>query len=191
MTLGQQIARLRKERNMTQDDLAEAMFVSRQAISKWETGTANPDTENLIRLAEVFQIDVNALICNETENSTPEKPGAHSRAVIAVLSFFLVAAVALAAVFACLWLRGENGSLFSDAQEVDWLDTVVVQWQMTSREVELTKTEKLCLLNYLDHYPLEKLSATEVDDDTDGPSSTDLCGPGSHTAGMGSTTFGN
>ena len=71
MTLGQQISLLRKQKNFSQEDLAAAMDVSRQSVSKWETGLSRPDTENLIRLAKILEVDVNVLIgCPEASSPT-------------------------------------------------------------------------------------------------------------------------
>ena len=54
--IGANIARLRKEKNMTQDQLANLMGISFQAVSKWETGTADPSTSNLLALAKLFGV---------------------------------------------------------------------------------------------------------------------------------------
>jgi len=61
MSLGDRIVELRKSRGMSQGDLAEAMDVSRQAVSKWENELASPDTVKLIQLAEVPDTDVEYL----------------------------------------------------------------------------------------------------------------------------------
>ena len=61
MSLGDRIVELRKSRGMSQGDLAEAMDVSRQAVSKWENELASPDTVKLIQLAEVLDTDVEYL----------------------------------------------------------------------------------------------------------------------------------
>ena len=53
-SLGEAIRAHRMERNMTQEFVAEALGVSRQAVSKWETGTADPSTSNLIALAKLL-----------------------------------------------------------------------------------------------------------------------------------------
>lgn len=58
MTVGERITELRKQRNMSQGQLANAMDVSRQAVSKWENGLAIPDTQKMIKLAEVLDSDV-------------------------------------------------------------------------------------------------------------------------------------
>ena len=54
MTLGQNIARLRAQKNLSQGDLADALEVSRQSVSKWETDASIPELDKLLRLAELF-----------------------------------------------------------------------------------------------------------------------------------------
>lgn len=61
MSVGERIADLRKERNISQGQLAERMEVSRQAVSKWENDLSSPDTLNLIRLADALDTDVEYL----------------------------------------------------------------------------------------------------------------------------------
>jgi len=58
MSIGERISELRTLCNMTQGDLARAMDVSRQAVSKWETDQAVPDALKMIRLAEVLESDI-------------------------------------------------------------------------------------------------------------------------------------
>ena len=54
MNLGESIYRLRTERNLSQGDLADALEVSRQSVSKWENNSAVPELEKLIKMAQVF-----------------------------------------------------------------------------------------------------------------------------------------
>ena len=61
MSVGDRIAKLRKEQNISQGNLANAVGVSRQAVSKWENGLSLPDSGNLILLAEVLCTDVEYL----------------------------------------------------------------------------------------------------------------------------------
>lgn len=61
MSVGDRIANLRKERNISQGNLAKAVGVTRQAVSKWENGLSLPDSGNLILLAEVLCTDVEYL----------------------------------------------------------------------------------------------------------------------------------
>ena len=54
MTLPDKIIKLRKENGWSQEDLAERLNVSRQAISRWENGTALPDAENVLLISKLF-----------------------------------------------------------------------------------------------------------------------------------------
>lgn len=67
MTLGEKIHELRKAHKMSQERMAELLGVSRQAVSKWETGQSNPNTENLICLAEIFEVSVGELTNPDTK----------------------------------------------------------------------------------------------------------------------------
>jgi len=60
--IGAKLASLRKERNYSQEALAETLRVSRQAISKWERGEASPDTDNLIALARLYKVSLDELV---------------------------------------------------------------------------------------------------------------------------------
>lgn len=69
MTLGNRIQQLRKDRNLSQGDLADALGISRQSVSKWETDTATPDLDKLLKLSELFQISLDELIKGTSENN--------------------------------------------------------------------------------------------------------------------------
>lgn len=62
MVLGQRIKEEREKLGWTQDRLAEELHVSRQAISKWEVGSAYPDIERLIQLSDLFGVSLDSLI---------------------------------------------------------------------------------------------------------------------------------
>lgn len=65
MTIGERIAKCRKEKNLSQEYIAEQLEVSRQAVSKWETNQTEPDTGNLIKLARLFGVSVEYLASGE------------------------------------------------------------------------------------------------------------------------------
>ena len=68
--MGQIIKRLRKERNLTQEELAEQLNVSAQAISKWENGTSMPDISQVVPIANFFEISTDILFSrNMQENN--------------------------------------------------------------------------------------------------------------------------
>ena len=58
MLLQESIRTLRQQRGISQEELAEHMGVSRQAVGKWESGASYPDTEHLLALAEFFAVSV-------------------------------------------------------------------------------------------------------------------------------------
>ena len=69
--IGEKIVKLRKEKNMTQDDLSNLLKVSRQTISKWETEVATPDISNLILISDVLDCSIDYLV-KENENRETE-----------------------------------------------------------------------------------------------------------------------
>ncbi|MBR2380980.1 MAG: helix-turn-helix domain-containing protein [Clostridia bacterium] len=64
---------LRKKHNLSQEELAEKLGVSRQAVSKWERSEASPDTDNLIALAKIYDLSLDELIYGEKEEKKKEK----------------------------------------------------------------------------------------------------------------------
>lgn len=61
-SLGEVLKQHREQCNMTQEFVAEAIGVSRQAVSKWENGVSDPSTSNLIALAKLFKISAEELL---------------------------------------------------------------------------------------------------------------------------------
>lgn len=53
---------LRKKKNLTQDELAEKLYISRQAVSRWESGETTPNIESLKLLSAVFDVSINTLL---------------------------------------------------------------------------------------------------------------------------------
>ena len=72
-TFGSMVAALRKEKGMTQLELAEKMGVTDKAVSKWERNLSFPDTASIPKLAEIFNITVDELMQTESK----EKPVNH------------------------------------------------------------------------------------------------------------------
>ena len=66
MKLSDKIVGLRKSNGMSQEDLAEKLDVSRQAISRWESGAAMPDANNILQLSKCYRITNRFGICQET-----------------------------------------------------------------------------------------------------------------------------
>ena len=65
MSMGNRIAEQRKQKNFSQEYIAEKLGISRQAVSKWEKDLSKPDTSNLIKLAELFNVSVEYLTADK------------------------------------------------------------------------------------------------------------------------------
>ena len=94
--VGKNIRHLRIQKHMTQDELAERLFVSRQTVSNYETGKSNPDIDMLLKIAEVFQTDVTVLIFGTSDMAERRKDVrrlAAAGAVLMVLVLFYLFAV--------------------------------------------------------------------------------------------------
>ena len=70
MTTGVKIADARKKKNMTQEQMAELLGVTRQSVSRWESDTAYPETDKLIKIAELLGVNCDYLLREEI--SEPE-----------------------------------------------------------------------------------------------------------------------
>lgn len=73
MEFGEKLQQLRKNRGLTQEELAQALFVSRTAVSKWESGRGYPSIDSLKELAKFFSVTVDELLSGEKILSIAEK----------------------------------------------------------------------------------------------------------------------
>ena len=78
MNFAEKLKLIRKERNITQEQLAELLSVSRQAVSKWESGAGYPETEKLLIISKELNVSLDYLLLDETvieeKKKTEEKP---------------------------------------------------------------------------------------------------------------------
>ena len=115
MELKDKLAELRNKKGLSQIAAAEALNVSRQAISRWETGASAPGTENLIELSRLYGVSVDELVNggesgraeNEAESAASAPPRRISRRLwLAVIALALAALAAI--IGAYLSWRGES-----------------------------------------------------------------------------------
>ena len=78
MNLGENIHRYRTDQNMSQGDLAEALDVSRQSVSKWENNNAVPDLDKLVKMAELFGVTLDELVSGKSP-APPQPAPAESK----------------------------------------------------------------------------------------------------------------
>ncbi len=78
MNLGENIYRYRTQKNMSQGDLADALDISRQSVSKWENNSAVPELDKLMKMAEIFDVSMDELITGSVKAAptmtTPTTP---------------------------------------------------------------------------------------------------------------------
>ena len=72
MKFNEKLQKLRKEKGMSQEALADELGVSRQAVSKWENGQVYPETEKLIQLGRLFHVSIDYLLNEENEQGVQD-----------------------------------------------------------------------------------------------------------------------
>lgn len=72
MTIADRIQSLRKQRGMSQEELADAVGVSRQAVSKWESEQATPDLDKVVIMSDIFEVTTDYLLKGIEPVSTPD-----------------------------------------------------------------------------------------------------------------------
>ncbi len=119
MTFGEKLLNLRRARGWTQEELADKIGVTRQALSKWEASSALPDTKNVVALAKLFGVTTDYLLC-EDDGAEPGAPaqgngkGGDGKNKAIALGLILLA-LGLAGLFAL----GIAGSFFDTIFVVD------------------------------------------------------------------------
>ena len=72
MILADKIVKLRRQNNLSQEELAEQLGISRQSVSKWENGTSIPDLDKIIRLSNIFGVSTDYLLKDAPEEAAPK-----------------------------------------------------------------------------------------------------------------------
>lgn len=119
MTLGENIARLRAEKRLSQGDLADALGVSRQSVSKWETDASVPELDKLVRLSELFGVTLDRLVKGEAADEKPKQevpPPVTAEGIRPISPAQMVVggvllAVGLLGLLTLLFFRGPDGLL--------------------------------------------------------------------------------
>ena len=121
MELKDKLIKLRKEKRRSQIEVAEALNVSRQAISRWETGAAAPSTEKLIELSRLYGVSLDELVNgvepgDESAADSSVQPRARSRRLLIALALAL--AILAAVTGAYMLGRGERDEIATDFEDL-------------------------------------------------------------------------
>ena len=105
MTIGERLYNLRKEKNLSQEELANELDVSRQSVSKWETNQSTPDFDKIVALSEYFGITTDELLTGKKdiveakEIDTKSKYARNLAVAIGLYIFSVVSIILFAAGF--------------------------------------------------------------------------------------------
>ena len=147
MTFAEKLYQLRKQKGLSQEQLADALGVSRQAISKWEGGACLPETEKLAQLSDFLGVSIDYLLKDSFDSVFPtdNKPAADtkpSKSKILSIAFFCASAVCIAMLLVCFILNA-NGLGFNGAiNGVDGSSVIV----FNEKAIFLTLANLFCAL---------------------------------------------
>lgn len=141
--IGKNIKKHRIEKSMTQDQLAEKLNVTRQAVSNWETGKTQPNIETLTVLGEYFGISVEELIygrAGRVDISLNSAEGTGKIFGAAFLLFFMILILAAGVLFSNIWWIIITVSLVLAVlttalyQQSEKLDTVIARIEQLEKD---------------------------------------------------------
>ncbi len=138
MEFGEKLQALRKERGISQEGLAEVLGVSRQAVSKWESGATYPETEKILALCRLFELSADDLLLDQPQEMPLPALRQKGRWAAPALAVLLAAALGLSA-----WQAGQAGHWKGEyARSMDnyrelqaYLETASVEEQALKRKV--------------------------------------------------------
>lgn len=113
MEFHEKLQTLRKSRNLTQEELAEALFVSRTAVSKWESGRGYPSIDSIKEIASFFSVTIDELLSSEKILSLAEKENKGNIQRMCDLLFGIVDVFTLMLILLPLYPNHADGHIYS------------------------------------------------------------------------------
>ena len=101
MEIAERLQKLRRKNGYSQEQTAELLGISRQAVSKWESGQGKPDLDNLVRLTEIYNTSADYILLGTEKNmgtSVPEKSGLSPEVRKMLCSLAVIAGTALVTI---------------------------------------------------------------------------------------------
>lgn len=152
MNLGERLFELRKAKNLTQDDMAEKLNVTRQTVSKWETNQSTPDFDKIMPLCELFEIGVEELLTGKKTETreermeekvlTRQEVKERSAKIVSGSVFIYIAAIAFVAI--AVAVQHTNPIIASAVflLLIGWATARIIRNYMSIPKFEKTKAEK-------------------------------------------------
>ncbi len=126
MSIGKRIANVRKERNISQEELAGRIYVSRQSISKWESDQVIPDTENVIALAKALNVSVEWIISGSEQTS---KKNVHKDVIVLIIgSVFFVTSIILVIAYPQMLSETSSVIVFNEFSILIVISVAITIW---------------------------------------------------------------
>lgn len=113
MELGEKLQELRKNMGLTQEELAESLFVSRTAISKWESGRGYPSIDSLKEISKFFSVSIDELLSSEKLITIAEKENKSNLQRLCSLFFGIIDICTVMLIFLPLYPNTANSSVYS------------------------------------------------------------------------------
>ncbi|MBQ4248012.1 MAG: helix-turn-helix domain-containing protein [Ruminococcus sp.] len=160
--IGEFLKELRKEKGLTQEQLADKLFVSRRTVSRWETGSNMPDLDMLVELADLYEVDLREIfngqrraqemdkelketVMQVAEYSTDEKARMLKRFHILFITALVFLTLALVAFFVDIWPEPVSDMINGLIMGVGY-GMVIIGVIMTSKYAKQIRDFKLRLL---------------------------------------------
>ncbi len=151
MNLGERLFELRKAKNLTQDDMAEKLNVTRQTVSKWETNQSTPDFDKIMPLCELFEIGVEELLTGKKpeeqqkkEEKVLTKQEVKEKSAKVVSTSIFIYFVAVAFLMIAIPVQHANPIIASSIflLLIGWGTVRIIRHYMSKPKFEKTKAEK-------------------------------------------------
>lgn len=113
MEFGEKLQMLRKSKGMTQEELAQALYVSRTAVSKWESGRGYPGIDSLKEIAAYFSVTIDELLSGEKIISIAEKENRANIRRLCSLMFGITDLLSITLIVLPLYPKAVNGFVYA------------------------------------------------------------------------------
>ena len=143
MSFGENLINLRRQKGWSQDDLANNLNISRQAISKWENNTSKPDVDNIEKISKIFSVKIDELLNNELPNdkavALDVKKEEKKEKTITIVKLMIIAVIILYAIsviykFASLLVIVNGVQKYANLNNYHYVITTYEDNELTQKE---------------------------------------------------------